>query len=128
MPLLRVNMLKNKSPKTDISATKNPRIRNSNKLSCRPINNGIKHEKKEAINMPPIKPSTVFPGLILGNKGVFPAIFPTKKAAESATETIIITYKKIPGFVTIKNKDATNGRRIKYPENKMNKSSILLFM
>ena len=88
----------------------------------------IKHEKREAVKTPPIKPSKVFPGLILGDKGVFPTILPTKKAAESAIDTTMITYKKIPGVVTIKNKDATNGRRIKYPENKMNKSSILLFM
>ena len=121
-------MLKNKSPKTDINATKNPRIRNSNKLSCRPINKGIKHEKKEAINTPPIKPSTVFPGLILGNKGVFPAIFPTKKAAESATETIIITYKKIPGIMIIKNNDVTNGKKIKNPENTMKKTFIFFLL
>ena len=121
-------MLKNKSPKTDISATKNPRTRNSNKLFCKPKNKEIKHEENEAIKTPPIKPSTVFPGLILGNNGVFPFIFPTKKAAESATDTIIMTYKKIPGVMTINNIDATNGRRIKNPENAMQKSLILLFL
>ena len=121
-------MLKNTSPKTDISATTNPRHRNSNNLSCKPINKEIKHEKSEAIKTPPIKPSTVFPGLILGNKGVFPIILPTKKAAESLIDTTMITYKKIPGVMTINNKDATNGRKIKYPQIKINKSLIFFFL
>ena len=128
MPLLRFNMLKNTSPKTDTSATINPRHRNSKNLSCKPINKEMKQEKREAIKTPPIKPSTVFPGLIFGNKGVFPTIFPTKKAAESAIDTIMIVYKKIPGVMAIKNKDATNGRRIKYPQIKIKKSFICFFL
>jgi hypothetical protein len=65
---------------------------------------------------------------MLGNKGVFPIVLPTKKAAESAIDTTMITYKKIPGFMTIKNKDATNGRRIKYPKIKIKKSLIFFFL
>ena len=121
-------MLKNTSPKTDISATTNPRHRNSNNLSCKPMNKEIKQENREAIKTPPIKPSTVFPGLIFGNKGVFPTIFPTKKAEESAIDTIMTTYKKIPGVITIKNKDVTNDRRIKYPHIKIAKSLIFFFL
>ena len=128
MPLLRFNKLKNTSPKTDMSAAKNPRYKNSNSLSCKPKNKAIKHENREAIKTPPIKPSMVFPGLMLGNKGVFPIVLPTKKAAESAIDTTMITYKKIPGFMTIKNKDATNGRRIKYPKIKIKKALIFFFL
>ena len=128
MPLLRFNMLKNKSPKTDTSAITNPRHRNSNNLSCKPINKEIIQEKREAIKTPPMKPSTVFPGLILGNKGVLPIILPTKKAAESAIDTMMIVYKKIPGIMAKKNKDATNGRRIKYPQIKIKKSCTLFFL
>tara|TARA_Y100000758_G_scaffold275384_1_gene219712 strand:+ start:164 stop:487 length:324 start_codon:yes stop_codon:yes gene_type:complete len=106
----------------------NPRHRNSNNLSCKPINKAIEHEKREAIKTPPIKPSTVFPGLILGNKGVFPIILPTIKAAESAIDTTIITYKKIPGIMTINNKDARNVGRIKYPQIKIKKSLIFFFL
>ena len=121
-------MLKNKSPKTDTSAITNPRHRNSNNLSCKPINKEIIQEKREAIKTPPMKPSTVFPGLILGNKGVLPIILPTKKAAESAIDTMMIVYKKIPGIMAKKNKDATNGRRIKYPQIKIKKSFIFFFL
>ena len=88
----------------------------------------MKQENRDAIKTPPIKPSTVFPGLIFGNKGVFPTIFPTKKAAESAIDTTMIVYKKIPGVMTINNKDATNGRRIKYPQIKIKKSFIFFFL
>ncbi|MEY8212406.1 MAG: hypothetical protein RPT00_09125 [Gammaproteobacteria bacterium] len=125
---MRFNKLKNTSPKTDMSATRNPKYKNSNSLSCKPKNKAIKHEKIEAIKTPPIKPSMVLPGLMLGNKEVFPIVLPTKKAAESAIDTTMTTYKKIPGFMTIKNKDATNGRRIKYPKMKIKKSLIFFFL